>query len=83
MYLRENVKALPGCFEFDKDKATAARCFSGERKLTKAEHIEIFEINPLLYEKEGVIKEEKTIVYFDYLNRKFDNNANTRHLEEQ
>lgn len=83
MYLRENVKNLPACFNFDKDVAAKARSFSGDKKLTKAEHIEIFNINPLSFMKTGIIRQEETIIYFNYLNRQFDNNAKFKLLEEQ
>ena len=83
MYLRENVKNLPECFEFDKEMAATARNYSGDRKLTKAEHIEIFEINPVTFRENGSISAGRTVIYFDYLNRLFDNNAKIKILEEQ
>ena len=83
MNLRENVKNLPECFEFDKEMAAAARNYSGDRKLTKAEHIEIFEINPVTFRENGSISAGRTVIYFDYLNRLFDNNAKIKILEEQ
>ena len=77
MYLRENFKNLPSCYSYDKEMAALARNYSGERKLTKAEHIEIFDINPIS------LKAGRTVIYFDYLNRLFDNNAKIKILEEQ
>ncbi len=82
MYLRDNVKSLPECFSFNKDEALRAKKYSGEHKLTKAEHIEIFKINPVEYRDNGNVVCGDTVIYFDYLIRDYDNNATIKILEE-
>ena len=82
MYLRDNVKSLPECFSFNKDEALRAKKYSGEHKLTKAEHIEIFKINPVEYRDNGNVVCGDTVIYFDYLMRDYDNNATIKILEE-
>lgn len=82
MYLRDNVKSLPECFAFNKDESLRAKKYSGEHKLTKAEHIEIFKINPVEYRDNGNVVCGDTVIYFDYLIRDYDNNATIKILEE-
>ncbi len=82
MYLRDNVKSLPECFAFNKDESLRAKRYSGEHKLTKAEHIEIFKINPVEYRDNGNVVCGDTVIYFDYLIRDYDNNATIKILEE-
>lgn len=82
MYLRDNVKSLPKCFAFNKDESLRAKKYSGEHKLTKAEHIEIFKINPVEYRDNGNVVCGDTVIYFDYLIRDYDNNATIKILEE-
>lgn len=82
MYLRDNVKSLPECFAFNKDESLRAKKYSGEHKLTKAEHIEIFKINPVEYRDNGNVVGGDTVIYFDYLIRDYDNNATIKILEE-
>ena len=82
MYLRDNVKSLPECFVFNKDESLRAKKYSGEHKLTKAEHIEIFKINPVEYRDNGNVVCGDTVIYFDYLIRDYDNNATIKILEE-
>ena len=82
MYLRDNVKSLPECFSFNKDEALRAKKYSGEHKLTKAEHIEIFKINPVEYRDNGNVVCGDTVIYFDYLMRDYDKNATIKILEE-
>lgn len=82
MYLRDNVKSLPECFAFNKDESLRAKKYSGEHKLTKAEHIEIFKINPVEYWDNGNVVCGDTVIYFDYLIRDYDNNATIKILEE-
>lgn len=82
MYLRDNVKSLPECFVFNKDESLKAKKYSGEHKLTKAEHIEIFKINPVEYRDNGNVVCGDTVIYFDYLIRDYDNNATIKILEE-
>ncbi len=82
MLKRDNVKALPDFLEFNAEKAARARSFSGDRKLTKAEHIEIFDIDVVLYENEHTISVKETAVWFDYGHRTpHDNNACIKILE--
>ena len=82
MYLRDNVKSLPECFAFNKDESLRAKKYSGEHKLIKAEHIEIFKINPVEYRDNGNVVCGDTVIYFDYLIRDYDNNATIKILEE-
>lgn len=82
MYLRDNVKSLPECFAFNKDESLRAKKYSGEHKLTMAEHIEIFKINPVEYRDNGNVVCGDTVIYFDYLIRDYDNNATIKILEE-
>lgn len=82
MYLRDNAKSLPECFAFNKDESLRAKKYSGEHKLTKAEHIEIFKINPVEYRDNGNVVCGDTVIYFDYLIRDYDNNATIKILEE-
>ena len=82
MYLRDNVKSLPECFAFNKDESLRAKRYSGEHKLTKAEHVEIFKINPVEYRDNGNVVCGDTVIYFDYLIRDYDNNATIKILEE-
>ena len=82
MYLRDNVKSLPECFAFNKDESLRAKRYSGEHKLTKAEHIEIFKINTVEYRDNGNVVCGDTVIYFDYLIRDYDNNATIKILEE-
>ena len=82
MYLRDNVKSLPECFAFNKDESLRAKRYSGEHKLTKAEHIEIFKINPVEYRDNGNVVCGDTVIYFDYLIRDYANTATIKILEE-
>ena len=75
MYLRDNVKNMPECIE--------SRQYYGAGKPTKAEHMEIFDIDVFDYGKTGIINERRIVVHFDYLHRTaIDNNAYVRILEE-
>ena len=67
---------------FNKDESLRAKKYSGEHKLTKAEHIEIFKINPVEYRDNGNVVCGDTVIYFDYLIRDYDNNATIKILEE-
>ncbi len=73
MLLRDNAKNMP---DFMRPNPAGKR-------LTKAEHAEVFSLNVAEYVKSGKIVPEATTVYFNYLNReKTDNNATVKIMEE-
>lgn len=69
MFCRENIKSLPSFLKFDKVKSDKAGEYAGGRKLTKAEHIEIFDIDIPYFMEAGVIREKETAIHFDYMHR--------------
>ena len=82
MLLRDNVKTYPAFMEpSDKMREDARRYI--EKGRTKAEHVEIFNLDVPHYIKTGDIIKKKTPVHFDYLTRTImDNNASVRIMEE-
>ncbi len=72
MFKRENSKSLPKCFLENINSINRIE----NRKLTRAEHLEIFKVDVMEFELHGNIDLKKTIVHFDYLNRNsLSNNA--------
>ncbi len=65
----DNLKSLPDFIKPDYEAATMARSLIPERKLTKAEHIEIFDIDVLEFIESGKIVYGKFALYFNYLQR--------------
>ncbi len=76
MLCRDNVKAMPYFLAEDKLKTKKAREYFEGRKITKAEHIEIFDIDVCQYGIDGIILDKETVVHFNYLEREpLSNNA--------
>lgn len=69
MLCRDNLKSLPYFIKQDNENAIRARKLCSGRKMTKAEHIEIFKIDIQKYIDSGVIQEGEYPMHFDYLNR--------------
>ena len=69
MLTGDNLKSLPAFLKPDYEAAAEARSLIPERKLTKAEHIEIFDIDVPEYVNSGRIMYGKYPLYFNYLKR--------------
>lgn len=65
----DNLKSLPKFIDADYEKAAMARSLIPERKLTKAEHVEIFDIDVLEFVKSGKIVYGEFPLYFNYLQK--------------
>lgn len=80
MLCKDNLKSYPNFLEPDYELAMRARMLIPDRKLTKAEHMEIFKINVLEYLGSGIIVEGEYPIYFNYLER--DNLTNNATIKE-
>ena len=69
MLTGDNLKSLPAFLEPDYEAAAMARALIPERKLTKAEHVEIFDVDVLTFVDSGKIVYGKFPLYFNYLQR--------------
>lgn len=69
MLTGDNLKSLPVFIEPDYESAAIARSLIPERKLTKAEHVEIFDIDVPEFVNTGKIVYGKFPLYFNYLQR--------------
>ena len=82
MLLRDNVKTYPAFMEPSAKMREDARRYV-EKGRTKAEHVEIFNLDVPHYIKTGDIIKKETPVHFDYLTRTImDNNASVRIMED-
>ena len=69
MLLRDNLKSPPEFIKMDNAlNITASRALR-DKKLTKAEHVEVFTVDVLDYLKNGEIMHGEFPIYFNYLNR--------------
>ncbi len=80
MLCKDNLKSYPNFIAPDYETAARARMLIPDRKLTKAEHMEIFKINVLEYLRTGIIEEGEFPIYFNYLER--DNLTNNATIKE-
>lgn len=69
MLTGDNLKSLPGFIKPDYEAAAMARALIPGRKLTKAEHVEIFDIDVMEFADSGRITYGKFPLYFNYLQR--------------
>lgn len=82
MLLRDNVKTYPAFMEPSAKMREDARRYV-EKGRTKAEHVEIFNLDVPHYIKTGDVIKKETPVHFDYLTRTImDNNASVRIMED-
>lgn len=83
MLLRDNAKSMPEFMEASAEFKEKARNYLPKGKLTKAEHIEIFNLDVTRFYETGEINIMETPVHFDYLIRtSMDNNGSVRIMEE-
>ena len=76
MLCKDNLKSFPNFLVPDYDMAARARMLIPDRKLTKAEHMEIFKIDVLEFLHSDIITEGEFPIYFNYLERdNLTNNA--------
>lgn len=80
MLCKDNLKAFPNFIVPDYDMAARARMLIPDRKLTKAEHMEIFNIDVLKFLHSDIISEGEFPIYFNYLER--DNLTNNATIKE-
>lgn len=69
MLTGDNLKSLPVFIKPDYEAAAMARELIPDRKLTKAEHVEIFDIDIFEFVNSGKIIYGKFPLYFNYLQR--------------
>lgn len=70
----DNLKSLPDFIKPDANKSAKAKALIPDRKLTKAEHIEIFDYDVLEFTDSGKIISGEFPLYFNYLQRDILNN---------
>lgn len=69
MLLRDNLKSPPDFIHMDNGRNIEASRMFDDKKLTKAEHVEVFNVNVAHYINTGNILVEEFPMYFNYLNR--------------
>ena len=69
MLLRDNLKSPPDFIKMDNALNIIASRALRDKKLTKAEHVEVFLVDVLRYLKNGELVKGKFPIYFNYLNR--------------
>ena len=81
MLLRDNLKSPPDFIHMDNNRNISASRNFRDKKLTKAEHIEVFTIDVENFLKIGSIVTGEFPIYFNYLNRDvLTGNAHTKNL---
>lgn len=69
MLSRDNLKSPPDFIHMNVEKNLSARRLLGDKKLTKAEHVEVFGINIPHYISTGNVITGEFPMYFNYLDR--------------
>lgn len=69
MLCRDNLKSPPDFIHMNVEKNLSARRLLGDKKLTKAEHVEVFGINIPHYISTGNVITGEFPMYFNYLDR--------------